>query len=44
MPAAKAAGVDFLWYNPSGAPRPENAYVTYEARDIREFVPIATME
>lgn len=44
MPAARAAGVDFLWYNPTGAPRPENAYITYEARDIREFVPIATME
>ena len=44
MPAARDAGVDFLWYNPSGRERPENARVAYEARDVREFIPIATME
>ena len=44
MPAARDAGVDFLWYNPSGRARPANAHITYEVRDVREFIPIATME
>jgi len=44
MPAARDAGVDFLWYNPSGRTRPESARITYEARTLDEFVSIARME
>lgn len=43
MPAARNAGTDFLWYNPLGRARPCGARITYEARDISEFVSFATM-
>lgn len=44
MPAARDAGVDFLWFNPGGRPCPPGAHITYEARDVRDFVPIALMD
>ena len=44
MPAAKRAGMDFLWFNPSGRKRPDGATIAYEARGISELIPLATQD
>lgn len=41
MGAAKNAGIDFLWYNPKGKPRPENAHIQYETNTISDYVKYA---
>lgn len=44
MGAAKNAGIDFLWYNPKGKARPENAHIQYETNAISDYVKYAFMD
>lgn len=44
MNAARNAGVDFLWYNPKGKPRPERAHIQYETTQISDFAKYALMD
>ena len=38
MRAAQNAGIDFLWYNPKGKKRPEDAWITYETDKISDYI------
>jgi len=44
MGAAKNAGIDFLWYNPKGKARPQDAHITYETDNISDFAVYALQE
>lgn len=44
MPAARRAGVDFLWFNPSGHARPDGTAIAHEARTLSELIPFATQD
>lgn len=44
MPAARSAGVDFLWYNPRCLKAPDDAWITYEVSDVLMFKDIATRD
>lgn len=44
MRAAQNAGIDFLWYNPKGKKRPEDAWIQYETNNISDFVKYALSE
>lgn len=43
MRAAENAGIDFLWYNPKGKKRPEDAWIQYETDKISDYVNYALM-
>lgn len=43
MHAAENAGIDFLWYNPKGKKRPEDAWIQYETDKISDYVNYALM-
>lgn len=44
MRAAQNAGVDFLWYNPKGKDRPEDAWIQYETKLISDFSKYALID
>ena len=44
MRAAQNAGIDFLWYNPKGKARPQNAWIQYETDTISDFEKYALMD
>ncbi len=43
MRAAENAGIDFLWFNPKGKKRPEDAWIQYETDKISDYVNYALM-
>jgi len=43
MRAAQNAGIDFLWYNPKGKKRPDDAWITYETDRISDYPLYALM-
>lgn len=43
MRAAQNAGIDFLWYNPKGKKRPDDAWITYETDKISDYAKYALM-
>lgn len=43
MRAAQSAGIDFLWYNPKGKKRPDDAWITYETDRISDYIKYAFM-
>lgn len=44
MRAAEKAGIDFLWYNPKGKNRPQDAWIQYETNRISDYATIALQE
>ncbi len=44
MRAAQNAGIDFLWYNPKGKKRPDDAWIQYETDRISDFVKYALID
>lgn len=43
MRAAENAGIDFLWYNPKGKKRPDDAWITFETDSISDYADYALM-
>ncbi|MBQ4619508.1 MAG: YjjG family noncanonical pyrimidine nucleotidase [Clostridia bacterium] len=44
MRAAQNAGIDFLWYNPKGKARPQDAWIQYETDTISDFEKYALID